>query len=57
MNIDKDIVDFTTDEVITTTAGTFGTLFISSLQGNKTNILLHFNTLIHYCAFVMRFIN
>ena len=57
MNIDKDIVDFTTDEVITTTAGTFGTLFISSLEGNKTNILLHFNTLIHYCAFVMRFIN
>jgi hypothetical protein len=57
MHFDKDIVDFTTDEVITTPTGTFTNLFTNYLECNERKMLLHFNTIIHSHIFVMRFIN
>jgi hypothetical protein len=43
--------------VIGTPTGTYGNLFINSLECNERKIILHFNTLIHFRTFVIKFIN
>ena len=43
--------------VITTPTGNFSNFFINSLDGNERKILLHFNTLIHFPTFVIKFID